>query len=80
MQVVVSSKGQIVLPKEIRRKLGLEKGSVIRVMVQGGKVIIEPVKEARTGWKGWKGALKGSGALEEHVNEHRQEVEADQGS
>lgn len=80
MQVVLSSKGQVVLPKEIRDKLGLEKGSVIRVEIVDGKVIIEPVKQPRRGWRGWKGTLKGTQALKEIVDEHHHEVESDQSS
>ena len=48
--VKVSSKGQIVIPEEIRRKLGLQKGSLIKVVVDGNKIVlmpaIEPPKEA----------------------------------
>jgi len=37
--VKVSSKGQIVIPEEIRRKLGLQKGTIIKVVVEGGCVL-----------------------------------------
>lgn len=48
--VKVSSKGQIVIPEEVRRKLGLQKGSLIKVVVEGNKILlmsaIEPPQEA----------------------------------
>jgi len=40
--VKVSKKGQITLPREIRKKLGTE---VVKIVAQGDSVRIEPVKE-----------------------------------
>ncbi|HDM92186.1 MAG TPA: AbrB/MazE/SpoVT family DNA-binding domain-containing protein [Candidatus Korarchaeota archaeon] len=45
-KTVVSSKGQIVVPKPIRDKLGLTPGTVLRVRVEDGRVVLEPVKPA----------------------------------
>ncbi len=39
----LSSKGQIVLPKEVREKLGIQPGATLRVVVSGGKIEIEPL-------------------------------------
>ena len=44
--VKVSSKGQIVIPEEIRRKLGLQKGSMIKVVVEGNKIMLMPALKA----------------------------------
>ena len=41
----VSSKGQIVIPEEIRRKLGLQKGSLIKVVLDGNKIVLMPAIE-----------------------------------
>lgn len=47
--VKVSSKGQIVIPEDIRKKLGLEKGSIVKVVLDGNKIVlmsaVEPPKE-----------------------------------
>lgn len=43
--VKVSSKGQIVIPEEVRRKLGLQKGSLIKVVVEGNKILLMPAIE-----------------------------------
>ena len=47
--VKVSSKGQIVIPEDIRKKLGLEKGSVVKVVLDGNKIVlmsaVEPPEE-----------------------------------
>ncbi len=45
MKTVVSSKGQVVIPKQIREKLGLTPGTILKVRVEGKKVILEPVHE-----------------------------------
>lgn len=37
---VVTRKGQVTIPIEIRRKYGLEEGSRIRVVDEGGKIVI----------------------------------------
>lgn len=43
--VKVSSKGQIVIPKEIRKKLGIGRNSVLKIRVVGKKIILEPTSE-----------------------------------
>ena len=45
MKTVVSKKGQVVIPKKIRDALGLSPGTVLRVEVEGKKVVLEPLKE-----------------------------------
>lgn len=45
MKTVVSKKGQVVIPKEARDKLSLTPGTVLRVQVEGKRVILEPLKE-----------------------------------
>jgi len=41
----VSSKGQIVIPEDIRKKLGLEKGSIVKVALDGNKIVLMPAVE-----------------------------------
>jgi len=41
-KVKASSKGQIVIPKEIREALGIKPGSLLSVRVEGRKIILEP--------------------------------------
>lgn len=45
MKTVVSRRGQVVIPKELREKLGLRMGTVLRVWTEGKRVILEPVSE-----------------------------------
>ncbi len=41
-QTVVSSKYQIVIPKEVRTKIDLEKGQVLQVVVRNGVIMLIP--------------------------------------
>ena len=45
MKTVVSSKGQVVIPKQIREKLGLVPGTVLRVRIEGKNIVLEPIRE-----------------------------------
>ena len=42
VQTVVSSKYQIVIPKEVRKKLDLEKGQILQVVVRNGVITLVP--------------------------------------
>ena len=44
-RTVVSKKGQVVIPKYARDKLNLSPGTVLKVEVEKGRVILEPFKE-----------------------------------
>jgi AbrB family looped-hinge helix DNA binding protein len=41
----VSTKGQLVIPAEMRESLGIEPGSRIALTLQGPRIILEPVSE-----------------------------------
>jgi len=40
MEVTVAERGQITLPKAVRDALGLTKGSVLKVELEGGRIIL----------------------------------------
>jgi len=43
-EVKVSTKGQIVIPKDIRKKMGLKPGDKVKIEVlEGKKAIIQPI-------------------------------------
>ncbi len=74
--VKVSSKGQIAIPKALRDRAGLVDGTELEVAVRGQDLVLR--KTAGRQWRRWRGALSGSGLLEEHQEEHRQELRADE--
>lgn len=45
MRTIVSDKGQVVIPKELRDRIGLRPGTVLRVTAEGKRVILEPSEE-----------------------------------
>lgn len=55
--VTVSDKGQITLPTEVRRKLGLKPKSCVDVKVRGSEIVVRPVRSVR----------ELSGVLREHA-------------
>ncbi len=42
MQTRVSTKGQVVLPGPIRRKLGIRAGDSLDASVEGGRIVLTP--------------------------------------
>ena len=44
-KTLVSKKGQVVIPKDVRERLNLTPGTVLEVQVEDRKVVLEPVKK-----------------------------------
>ncbi len=74
--VTLSTKGQIVLPREIRQALDLQKGDKLVVTLEeGNRLVLIPLPLTRAqNWRRWRGRLAGTPAIEEHLAEHAQEV------
>lgn len=69
--VRMSSKGQIVIPREIRRKLGLKAGTNFHVRVEGHDVVLfrlpdDPIRALR-------GSVKGGPSLTKSLLDDRKE-------
>ena len=69
--VKTSSKGQIVIPVEIRKKLNIEPGQMVRLTLEGDKAVItalpqDPIKALR-------GALKGKPSMAKALLDERKE-------
>ncbi|MBV8114260.1 MAG: AbrB/MazE/SpoVT family DNA-binding domain-containing protein [Silvibacterium sp.] len=45
MQTRISTKGQIVLPSPLRRRLGIEPGDPLDVEVEAGRIVLTPRKK-----------------------------------
>ena len=60
-KVVVTVKGQVVIPSKIRAKYGIEKGTQVFVYDRGGEIVIKPVTDdyirSMAGIAGTKGRL-----------------------
>jgi len=44
--VKVSSKGQVVIPREVRKKLGVKSGEKFLVLTRNGDILLRKTKEA----------------------------------
>lgn len=73
--VSLSTKGQIVLPREIREALGLQKGDKLEVRLEEDRVVLTRVEAPeQQEWQRWRGYLAGASSLREHIAEHHDEV------
>jgi AbrB family looped-hinge helix DNA binding protein len=70
--VKLSSKGQLVIPRPIRKALGLHTGTQFHVRVDEGKVILEPVGVSPA--DALYGKYADADFLIELEEEHRQEI------
>ena len=74
----VSERGQVVIPKAIRDRLGIGRGQLLEIEEIEGVILMRPRKSAGSsrprGWRGWGGVLRGSSALQDLEAEHRQEI------
>jgi len=55
MEIILSSKYQVVIPKEIRRQLKLKRGQRLQIVVRGGTITLVPdypLKELKGLFKG----------------------------
>ncbi|HMD98637.1 MAG TPA: AbrB/MazE/SpoVT family DNA-binding domain-containing protein [Terriglobia bacterium] len=71
----VSSRGQLVLPKEVREQLGLGEGDRLTVRVEGDEVILR--KAVSGNWREWEGRFKGSDLLGDLARDRRKELMRD---
>ena len=68
MPVKVSTKGQVVLPAEIRKKYDIGAGKEVEVLDFGGEIVIVPVPETRG-----RGLVKFKRKLDEILTEYKEE-------
>jgi AbrB family looped-hinge helix DNA binding protein len=66
----VSSKGQVVIPSELREQLGIAAGTRIAIRVEKDHLVLEPITEAYI--HSFRGALKGPVSMvEANIREKR---------
>jgi AbrB family looped-hinge helix DNA binding protein len=61
METSVTVKGQVVIPAEIRHRLGIKKGTKLRVEERNGEIVLCPLN--RDYFQRISGTLKGAGLL-----------------
>jgi AbrB family looped-hinge helix DNA binding protein len=69
----VSTKGQFVIPADIREALGIRPGTRIAVLREGNRIILEPVN--REYLRALRGSLAGSPSMTDELLKERREEE-----
>ncbi|MCD6232446.1 AbrB/MazE/SpoVT family DNA-binding domain-containing protein [Candidatus Aerophobetes bacterium] len=70
--VTVSTKGQIVIPKEVREKFGLRPGTKIDVKLKGNEITLKPIRKNIS--NRLYGKYRGIDLLKDLKEEHYREV------
>ena len=68
----LSSKGQLVIPKQVRESLSLKQGTEFHVRLEGRKIVLEPVGPSTA--ETLYGKYAGSDLLTELETDHRREI------
>jgi antitoxin PrlF len=58
-EAVLSSKGQVTLPQEVRRRLGLKQGDRVEFALEGELTVLRPARKDTNPFEAYAGALEG---------------------
>ena len=61
----ISSKGQVTVPIEVRRRLGLKSGDLVEFVFEAGRTVLRPVRPEKNPFSAYLGALPAFSSLEE---------------
>lgn len=61
----LSSKGQVTIPLEVRKKLGLREGDKVEFVSEKGQIILRPARSEENPFERWAGALPAFDSVEE---------------
>ncbi len=64
----ITSKGQITIPQEIRKRLGLKQGDQISFEYHDGKIFVKPYRSEENPFLAYQGRHKGFETLEDINN------------
>ena len=70
-KAVVTTKGQVVIPARLRKRLKIKKGTVVAFTEDNGRLILQPVTAEFIA--SLKGSLKGGGALDYLLAERKKD-------
>lgn len=78
VRATVSSKGQVTIPLEVRRRLGLQRGDEIDFVLEGGQTILRPARREQgedpfSAYAGALGAFKDADAVNNWLRSLRDE-------
>jgi len=70
-KAVVTTKGQVVIPARLRKRLKIKKGTLVAFTEDNGRLILQPVTAEFIA--SLKGSLKGGGGLEYLLAERKKD-------
>ena len=75
----LSSKGQVVIPRTVRERRGLEAGATMDIEEIADGLVLRVRKQAARqkatrDWRAWRGAMKGTKLTKELLAERRREA------
>jgi AbrB family looped-hinge helix DNA binding protein len=73
METTLTSKGQIVIPSELRRKYGLKEGVRIQLIDDGEQIILQPITPDYV--RKVRGLLKGNKGMKALMQDRQMEKE-----
>jgi len=73
MQSTATSKGQIVIPAELRKKYGIKAGTKIQIMDENERIVLQPI--TREYIHSLRGKFRGKGLLKALAAEKKREKE-----
>ena len=65
------AKGQVVIPRRLRREFEIEEGTKAQVYVENGQIVLKPITSKFI--KSLRGSLKGTKAMETFLAERKRE-------
>jgi AbrB family looped-hinge helix DNA binding protein len=68
----VSSRGQVVIPQEIREKLHLKEGTELDVEIESDHLVLRKAKTSAD-WRSWQGKFRGVDLTKAREEERRAE-------
>jgi len=66
-----STKGQLVIPAEVRAELGIQPGSRVALTVENARIILQPINERLT--KKLRGRFAGGPSMADQLQQERRE-------
>ncbi len=69
--VFFSTKGQVVIPRRLRKEFGIEDGTRAVVYREGDRIVLKPMTLAH--YRAMRGSLKGTGAFKAFLAERKRE-------
>jgi AbrB family looped-hinge helix DNA binding protein len=78
-KATISSKGQIAIPKAVRKRLNLKAGTEISIDVQGETMVMKRLVRNFPDWRTMQGMVRGEESLTRALEaEHRAELACDE--